>query len=229
MLEYKNFGLEKKINQIKLNDKEREEKNATKEFLSSLQTDLTASNYELNILHSLIVKFNINRNSDNSNLDQFLTYDDILNQFKYHHDTYNPNFDYKTILKKHNLLFTVDDPILNSPKLFSNPSLMTYFTCQLDTCAEKLLEVPDFRELLLSFHDKRTDADTYKYNGDEYNIPHILYIFGNSYEYHSLVSNMSALTLAKILKTSDAEPVKFVPYMFNEKLTPYPKFPTSCN
>ena len=229
MLEYSNFGLEKKINQLKQSDKEKADASGSNEFLSLLQDDLAASNYELYILHSLIVKFNINRDSNNSKLDQFLTYDEILNQLKYHPETYNPNFDYKTILKKHDLLFSVDDPILNSPKLFYNPSQMTYFTWKLDTCEKKLLEVSDLREILLSFHDKSTDVETYKYNGDEYKIPHILNIFNNSYEYHSLVRNMSALTLAKILKTSDREPVKFVPYIFKEKLTQYPISPTSCS
>ena len=240
ILDYTDFGKIKKMSQLKPTDKEKPESSATHEILSSLQYDLTKSikdsaisKYELDIISFLMRKLNVNHKK--SNIEEFLTYDEILVYLKNNHSLlyygYDQKFDYMNLFNKCRLLFTVDDPILNSNKLFNNPSQMTHFTWPYNlSVEEKLKEIPNLREQILSYHDQSTDVETYQYIGNEYNIPHIIDIFYNDvYETASLVSSISALTLAKILKTSDKEPVKFVPYLINKKLAKYPISPTSCS
>ena len=230
ILDFANFGKAKKTNQLKQTDKEKEESNSTKEFVSSLQSDLKRSKnelekskYEHTIIKTLIHRFKICH--DESNINQFLTYDEILH-FLSRTDLYMEKFDYLTLFKNYKLLFSVDNSILNSPKLFSKPSLMTYFTLLNYTSAEdKLKKIPDCREQILSFHDQSTDVETYKFTGMEYNIPYIINIFfdaDSDYETSKFVYDLTAITLAEILKSSDGEPVKFVPYFVKKKLTPYP-------
>ena len=109
MLDFTNFAQAKKTIQGKQSDKEKADTSATKEIIASLQNDLTRYKLELVFLTTLIRRLNINR--DNSNIDQFLPYVEVLIYMKNDHWRYGndhldtTNYDLKILLQNYNLTF----------------------------------------------------------------------------------------------------------------------------